>query len=84
MYDGMIQKDGSLLEEILDDGFVLVHMTGMRQSKEEYVRAILDGTLNYFSAAHHKMETEIHGDTAKLVGQSLVSAAVFGGSPVKK
>lgn len=64
MYNGMIQKDGGLLEEIPDDSFVLVHMTGMRQSKEEYICAILDGTLNYFSAGHQRLETDIRGNTA--------------------
>ena len=33
MYDGMIAKDEGTLREVLDDSFVLVHMTGMRQSE---------------------------------------------------
>ena len=33
MYDGMISKDEKILDEVLDDSFVLVHMTGMRQPK---------------------------------------------------
>lgn len=40
MYLGMIEKDRAVLSEVLDDSFVLVHMTGMRQSKAEYIRAI--------------------------------------------
>ena len=79
VYRGMIGKDRGLLSEILDDAFVLVHMTGMRQSKETFIRAVEDGTLNYYSANHQRMDAEIHGDTAELVGQSLVNAAVFGG-----
>ena len=34
MYEGMITKDEATLREALDDSFVLVHMTGMRQSRE--------------------------------------------------
>lgn len=79
MYRGMIDKDRSILSEVLDDGFVLIHMTGMRQSKEAFIRAVEDGTLNYFSASHQNMETEIHGETAQLTGHSVVNAAVFGG-----
>ena len=37
MYEGMIAKDESILREVLDDSFVLVHMTGMRQPKEEFI-----------------------------------------------
>ena len=79
MYDGMIAKEERSLWEVLDDSFVLVHMTGMRQPKEEFIKAVLDGTLNYFSAEHEQLSVEISGDTAILTGQSYVAAAVFGG-----
>ena len=81
MYRGMVEKDRSILSEVLDDSFMLVHMTGMRQSKEGFIHAVEDGTLNYFSADHQKITADIHGDTAELVGQSRVHAAVFGGGP---
>ena len=79
MYEGMIKKDESILREVLDDSFVLVHMTGMRQPKQAFIKAVLNGTLNYFSAEHENMPVEISGDTAVLTGQSYVAAAVFGG-----
>lgn len=79
MYDGMINKDEAVLSEVLDDSFVLVHMTGMRQSKEEFIKAVLNGTLNYLSAEHEYLPAEISGNTAVLTGQSYVAAAVFGG-----
>ena len=79
MYEGMITKDEAILRDVLDDSFVLVHMTGMRQSREEFINAMLDGTLNYYSAEHEHMPVEINGDTAVLTGQSYVAATVFGG-----
>lgn len=79
MYEGMIKKDESILREVLDDSFVLVHMTDMRQPKQAFIKAVLNGTLNYFSAEHENMPVEISGDTAVLTGQSYVAAAVFGG-----
>ena len=79
MYDGMISKDERILDEVPDDSFVLVHMTGMRQPKQAFIKAVLNGTLNYFSAEHENMPVEISGDTAVLTGQSYVAAAVFGG-----
>ena len=54
-------------------------MTGMRQSREEFISAVLDGTLNYYSAEHENMPVKINGETAVLTGQSYVAAAVFGG-----
>ena len=79
MYDGMIAKDEPILREVLDESFVLVHMTGMRQTKEAFIKSVLNGTLNYFSAVHENMPLEVNGDNAVLIGQSYVSAAVFGG-----
>ena len=79
MYQGMINKDRKILSEVLDNDFVLKHMTGMRQSKEAFIQAVEDGTLNYFSADHQSIEAEIHDNTAQLTGQSVVTAAVFGG-----
>lgn len=83
MYQGMIDKDCEVLSDVLDESFVLMHMTGMGQSKDVFIRAVENGTLNYYSADHQRIETEIHEDNAKLkadlCGQSVVSAAVFGG-----
>lgn len=79
MYQGMVDKNRSILSEVLSDSFVLVHMTGMRQSKEAFIRAVEDGTLNYYSAEHQQMEVGIKGEWAEMIGRSLVSAAVFGG-----
>ena len=79
MYRGMIGKDRRALAEVLDDSFALMHMTGMRQSKEAFIRAVENGTLNYSSAEHQRMDVEIRGDGAALLGRSVVRAAVFSG-----
>ena len=79
MCSAMIHKDRNALADVLDDSYVLVHMTGMRQSKGEFINAVMDGTLNYYSAVHESESVEITGDTAVVVGRSYVQAAVFGG-----
>ena len=79
MYDAMIRKDEAALAAALDDSFVLVHMTGMRQPKATFLRAVMDGTLNYFSVRHENMPVTVSGDAATITGQSCVAAAVFGG-----
>ena len=79
MYRGMVDKDRGILSEVLEDSFVLVHMTGMRQGKEAFIRAVEDGTLNYYSADHERISVDVQGNAAVLTGQSVVRAAVFGG-----
>lgn len=78
MYDGMVRRDASLLMEVLDDTFVLVHMTGMRQDRGRFIAAVLDGTLDYRSAEHVSVRARVSGDEAMLRGRSKVLAAVFG------
>lgn len=79
MYRAMIEKNGVALNELLDNGFILVHMTGMRQSKSEFIRAVENGTLNYFSEELRESKTVVHKDFVQFVGRSVVEAAVFGG-----
>lgn len=79
MYKAMIEKDTATLNLVHADDFVLTHMTGMHQSKQEYIRAIAGGTLNYYSAEHEQMDIKVEGNHATLIGRSRVNAAVFGG-----
>lgn len=75
----MIDKNNTLLEYLLDDSFILIHMTRMRQNKKVYIDSVMNGTLNYYSAHHENVQAKITGNTAKLTGQSRVEAVVFGG-----
>lgn len=79
MYRAMMEKDTVTLNQVHADEFVLIHMTGMRQPKQEYIRAIADGTLNYYEATHEQMDIRVSENNATLTGRSRVSAAVFGG-----
>ncbi len=79
MYHAMVEKDTATLNRVHADEFVLIHMTGRRQSKIEYIQAIGNGMLNYYSAEHEQMDISIDGDHATLTGRSRVTAAVFGG-----
>ena len=79
MYRAMIAKDAEALNDVLDDSFVLVHMTGMRQDKKAFIKAVENGTLNYYSCRDDSIDVKINGNTAMLIGKSQVSAAVFGG-----
>ena len=80
MYQGMIEKNMELLEESLHESFILIHMTGMCQTKKQYMNNIANGTLNYYSEKTEQIVITIDEKQAQLVGQSKVNAAVFGGS----
>ena len=77
MWRALLNKDIATLEKIHAENFVLIHMTGLRQSKAEYLRCVKDGELNYFSEVTENIFVD--ADKGKLIGQSEVNAAVFGG-----
>lgn len=79
MYQAMIAKDVVTLDSIMSDNAVLVHMTGVRQPKQQYLNEIKNGTLNYYSVEDDELDIELSGNKAMLTGRSRVTAAVYGG-----
>ena len=78
-YRAAIAKDRACMEATLDESFHLTHMTGMRQSRDEYIRYILRGTMNYYSEEPVALTATVNGNRGALCAQSRVEAAVFGG-----
>ena len=75
----MIDKDINGLHEIQSEDYFLCHMTGVKQTRAEFEKGLLNGTFNYYSADHDSIEVMIDGDTARMIGCSRVIAAVYGG-----
>ena len=76
----MIQKDADGLRALMTNDYYLLHMSGVRQSIDEFIQGLLDGTFNYYSADHDAIDVQINGETAVMTGKSRVTAAVYGGS----
>ena len=75
----MIEKDADGLRSLTAKDYYLMHMTGVKQSAEVFLRGLLDGMFNYYSADHDDIEVCIDGDRAEMIGRSRVCAAVYGG-----
>ena len=75
----MIDKDENGLRSLMSDDYYLVHMTGRKQSVNEFISGLLDGTFNYYSASHDDIRVSVNGSNAVMVGKSRVLAAVYGG-----
>jgi len=78
-WECMINKDEAGLRNLMSDDYHLMHMTGKRQSVDEFISGLLDGTFNYYSAEHDDIQVSVNGNTATMVGKSKVLAAVYGG-----
>ena len=75
----MITKDADGLRAILAEDYSLLHMTGVRQSRETFLTGLMKGTFNYYSAEHDSIDVRLSGDSAEMTGKSRVLAAVYGG-----
>ena len=75
----MIGKDEKGLRSLMSEDYYLLHMTGTRQTADEFISGLMNGTFNYYSAQHDRIEVTIDGDRATLTGKSRVVAAVYGG-----
>lgn len=75
----MIDKDAEGLRSLMAKDYYLLHMTGLKQPAETFLRGLLDGTFNYYSAEHDCIDVEINADRASMIGRSRVVAAVYGG-----
>lgn len=75
--DASINKNMDLLDNILSDDYVLVHMTGMEQSKKEYMESVKTEELEYFESIHESIEVNIDGDYATIIGKTKTLASPF-------
>lgn len=44
----MINKDAKTLNSIMSEDYTLTHMSGKIQTKNDYIKDIIDGVLNYY------------------------------------
>lgn len=79
-WDCMIGKDADSLRRLMSDDYYLMHMSGVRQSREVFIKGLLNGTFNYYRAEHDSIDVTVNGDRAIMTGKSRVLAAVYGGS----
>lgn len=78
-WDYMIEKNIEGLRSLMSSGYCLYHMTGVRQSADEFLKGLDNGTFNYYSAEHDDIVVSVDGDEATMIGKSRVVAAVYGG-----
>ena len=75
----MIEKNIEGLRSLMSSDYCLYHMTGVRQSADEFLKGLDNGTFNYYSAEHDDIIVKVYGDEATMTGKSRVVAAVYDG-----
>lgn len=75
----LIDKNEDKLNEIIQEDYELVHMSGKTQSKKEFIEEVMNGTLNYFKSEIEE-PTILWDDeeNVSLVGDVTLTAKVYG------
>ena len=76
--DASINKDINTLNEILAEDYILVHMTGKEQTKQDYINSVKNGELKYYESIHESIDININGNNAHLIGKTNPLASPFG------
>jgi len=74
----MIEKDRAAMELYFDENLTFTHMSGKKQSREEFISEIMDGTLNYFKVDTKDYSISVDGDTAHMKVTHTLKAKVYG------
>lgn len=54
------------MERYFDEKLIFTHMSGKKQTREEFIGEIMDGTLNYFKVDTKDYSISVNGDTAQM------------------
>ena len=73
----MIEKDRAAMERYFDEKLLFTHMSGKKQTREEFIGEIMDGTLNYFKVDTKDYSISVNGDTAHMKVTHTLTAKVY-------
>ena len=74
----IIKKDKSRMEEFLDSSFVLVHMSGNEEPKNQFISDVMGGVLNYFHSKIINPKIKINNNSGEMVVNVNLDAKVYG------
>ena len=74
----MIEKDRTAMELYFDENLTFTHMSGKKQTREEFIGEIMDGTLNYFKVDTKDYSIRVDGNTAHMKVTHTLTAKVYG------
>lgn len=76
--DAMVEEDTPSLDDLLDAGFTLTHMTGYVQPKAEWLAEMKAGQFVYHSIDEVDTALDLDGSTARLTVRTMTDAKVYG------
>ena len=76
----MVAGDADALGALLADDFTLVHMTGYRQPKSEWLADVRSGAMSYHSMTDVDVSVDVSGDAPVVTARTRTAATIWGAS----
>jgi hypothetical protein len=76
----MVVGDADALGDLLAGDFTLVHMTGYRQPKGEWLADVRSGAMTYHSMQDVDVSVDASGDAPVVTARTLTAATIWGSS----
>ena len=74
----MINKDKVEMENFLDNSFVLIHMGGNQEPKNNFINDVMEGVLNYYHSKIIEPKIIINNNSAEMNVDINFDAKVYG------
>ena len=78
MQKAMIAKDVETMRSLTTSDKTFTHMSGKKQTREEFFEEIKNGILNYYGYQIHDPQIKVDGDHANLKADVTLKARVYG------
>lgn len=78
MQQAMIDKDIVMMRSLVSEDKTFTHMSGKKQTREEFFDEIRTGILNYYRSDIHNPEVTVEADKAILKATVTLRARVYG------
>ncbi|AYE62564.1 hypothetical protein BC335_2218 [Lactobacillus helveticus] len=75
---GMIDGDLDLLKVVISPDAVFYHITGAKQSRDEWLRQVKLGRMHYFGSREILMQATVNGDEARVISRNQLDAWIYG------
>ncbi|MDO4867314.1 MAG: nuclear transport factor 2 family protein [Clostridia bacterium] len=74
----MTEADIDTMREIVSEDMTFTHMSGMKQTREEYFADVADGSLTYYAIGMEDPVVEVDGGTAMVTYTAALTANAYG------
>lgn len=74
----MINQDVDTLKKIISPNARLFHITGVEQSRDEWLNQIKRGRMHYFGSKEELFQVVVKGNHAEVISRNRLDARIYG------